>query len=156
MTEEATETQNVADLPEWAQQLIKETRAEAARYRTENKSLTGRITELESESEELKATIQLTDETVKNGETELQTERFARTRDRLAFERGLPLDVAELVSASDEETLTSALDALAALRGAPGSGTEEKVLENPAQTAEPVLDEQSQKEEFARQIFQID
>ena len=155
MENETTEaaTQSVSDLPEWAQALIKETRAEAARYRTENRALTARVEEVESERDSVATERDDLKAAADAHGAELEGERFARRRDQLAFERGLPLDVASLVNETDDEALTKALDALAALKG---DAQVVKPAPNPAQEAEPVEDEQAQKEAFARQIFKID
>lgn len=145
-------TQNVSDLPEWAQSLIKDTRSEAAKYRTDLRDLNKRFEDIESERDSVTAERDALQDAAAAHGAEVEGLKFERHRDQLAVDRGIPLNVAALVQETDEEQLITALDALAALKG-----TEQaRPAPNPAQEAEPVNDEHAQKEAFARQLFQID
>ncbi|MFD5599185.1 hypothetical protein ACFWHR_03915 [Leucobacter sp. NPDC058333] len=147
----------IEELPEWAQAHIATLRQEAAQRRTEKQSLanevatlTARVEELTQSAADAEAARVASDELAQTTTADLERERFGRTRDRLAAERGLPSNVAELVNATDEESLTTALDALAALRGTPESPKPEP---NPAQGAGGQLSDESAKAAQAEEFF---
>lgn len=152
-----SDTQNVADLPDWAQTLITDLRKESAGHRTSKQDLTTQLTDLTTKVDALTKSLADTeaaktasDEATQTATTGWEAEKFSRMRDRLAHERGLPANVAELVTAGDEESLTSALDALAALRG--GDPTP-KPEPNPAQGGTGQLTGDAAKTAAAEEFF---
>lgn len=127
------EPQNVADLPDWAQREIRDARKEAkslrdrlAQSEADHESLKA---EFEKQVEEAKATIALTDERAATAESTLQ-------RNNLAYERGLPLNVAHLIAGQTQEEQIASADALAALR----TPSNEPPARDPAQEAAPEVD----------------
>lgn len=152
--------ETIESLPQWAQTLIGGLRSENAEHRTKVRDAEKKVTELEGQVADLGNTAsglqtQLDEQTaaVTAKDTELSTLGFARTRDRLALERGIPLNIAESLNASDEESLTTTLDALAALRG-PGEPIAAPTPQpNPAQAADPGLDAEAQRTADAEAFF---
>lgn len=154
--------ETIESLPQWAQTLIGGLRSENAEHRTKVRDAEKKVTDLEGQVADLGNTAsglqtQLDEQTaaVTAKDSELSTLGFARTRDRLALERGIPLNIAESLNAADEESLTTTLDALAALRG-PGEPTAALPPQpNPAQAADPADDPDAAKESFVRDFLHL-
>lgn len=127
--------EDVSALPEWAQARLSALQAKVAAGEAEATTLQGQVNALTAEKEQLEGT-------VATSAQQLQAETLGRTRDRLALERGIPLEVAALVNGDDEAALTAAFDAVAALR-APADSTDEKspLVPNAAQQGLPAVDE---------------
>lgn len=151
--ENPTPAGQITDLPEWAQTVIRDLRTENAAHRKAKKDVEDQLSDLGLKLDAATSELDEHKQTLATKDTELSTERFGRLRDRLAAERGIPTTLAERVNATDEESLTIALDALAAFRGNP---TPEKPTPDPAQAAEPIPDENAAKEAFARELFKLD
>lgn len=145
--EQEASPQNLEALPQSVQDYIKELRRESQGYREREKSALAERDELAGKVEELQATVQLTDDTAKELEGTLTKEQFGRKFDRLAFERNIPLNIASTITAETEEDAIAKLDSLKEWRGT--QETPEK-RPDPAQTAEPVVDEQA---ELAARFF---
>lgn len=155
-TQEQTQqesAQNVEDLPAWAQKVIHDLRDESAGRRTKVQELQQQVDALTAEAQQLQSTIDETDGRAKDFEQQLTGERFAHTRTRLALEKGIPLEVAGALSATTEEDLATQLDALAAFKGQ--TAEPEKPAPNPAQAAEPAVNADEAKTEFAKQLFNL-
>lgn len=124
---EAPETptaETIDSLPEFAQKIITDLRGENGDHRVKNRDLqalaesqakqiaelTEKHGELETAATEAKATLTLADERVKGLEADLEAERFGRFKDREALTRGVPLEIAEKLSANSREAFTQLLD----------------------------------------------
>ncbi|PWH05200.1 hypothetical protein DEO23_14055 [Brachybacterium endophyticum] len=83
--------------------------------------------------EELQATVQLTDDTVKSKEQEYAELSTIRTKENLLIDAGLPRKYAPQVVGDDEEAWKSSVQSLAELRG---EAPQERRLD-PAQAADP-------------------
>lgn len=79
-------TQSVASLPEWAQALLKETRAEAAKSRTENKTLAEKLAAIDAEKLSETEKLQLRAQEAEKRATEADGKR-KETLSRLEVER---------------------------------------------------------------------
>jgi len=126
--------------------------AVVANLRDENKGLRKRAQEAETRTPELEAQVAALQEAAEDHtvstaarDAELSAERFGRTRDRLAHQHGIPVEIAETISADNEETLTERLEALAAFRGKPEETQAARLRPDPAQAAEPALDADAQR-----------
>lgn len=138
---------------EEAMQVITDLRTESAGYRTRATTAETQVAELTTQVDGLNAHVTEQSAVIAERDTDLSRVGFERTRDRLALERGLPLDVAALVNATDEETLTTSLDALAALRGTSGETPPAPRPADPAQAATPAHDPQAEALANAEAFF---
>jgi len=138
---------------EEALEVITGLRTENASYRTRATTAESQVTDLTTQIEGLNTQVTEQAATIAERDGDISRVGFERTRDRLALERGLPLDVAAMINASDEETLTTSLDALAALRGNPGEITPAPRPTDPAQVATPAHDPQAQALADAEAFF---
>ncbi len=138
---------------EKAWELIQTVRASEKSALARAKDAEEKFTEMEQQVSGLTAQIEESTSTLTARDSELTAERFERTRDRLALERGIPIDLAAKINASDEESLTSGLDALAAFRGNSGEITPAPRPTDPAQVATPAHDPEAQAIADAEAFF---
>ncbi len=119
-----TPAETIDSLPEFAQTIISDLRRENGDHRVKNRDLqtiseqqekqiadlTQAKTDLETTATEAQATVTLTDQRVQELETQLETEKFGRFKDREALTRGVPLKIAEKLSAETREEFTQLLE----------------------------------------------
>lgn len=98
--------------------------------------------------EELQATVQLTDDSVKAKEQEYASLNVLRSKENLLIDAGLPRKYAAQVIGDDEAAWNDSVNALAELRGA---GSQER-RPDPAQVAEPA---EPSDDAQAKQFFGI-
>ena len=139
--------------PEKAWNLIQALRADKEQLQAARDTLTqerdtalAQVGEKAKAIEELQATVQLTDDTVKTKESELYTLNTLRTKENLLIDAGLPRKYASQVVGDDEEAWKSSVDSLVELRG---PATQDR-RPDPAQAAEPQIDERTA---LANQLF---
>lgn len=106
-------------------------KAEKATLAQERDTALGELGQRDKTIEELKATVQLTDDTAKAREQELSQLTTLRAKENLLIDAGLPRDLAPSVVGDDEEAWKSTVERFAALRG---EAAQER-RPNPAQAA---------------------
>lgn len=120
--------------------LIQNLRGDNERLKQANTSVTeerdGALAEVKAHAgkvDELQATVQLTDDSVKAKEQEFSELSVLRSKENLLIDAGLPRKYAAQVIGDDEAAWSESVNALSELRGA---GSQER-RPDPAQVAEP-------------------
>ncbi len=113
-TPPAKPAERVEDLPDWAQKLIRETRAEAAKHRKDKQAVEGEKQQSTSAAEELQKRIDALEEAheaalARSAEAEKQA-----LRARVALAAGLPEDLAVRLQGDTEDALKKDAEALKA------------------------------------------
>lgn len=134
----AQEANTVETLPEWAQTLIKETRAEAAKHRTEkNDAVEAGKAETRAEFEQKLAELEQSKQEV---ETQLNDQKLSQARLRAAFgvvgvdedAATKAAEVAGLIQGTTEDEITSHADKLSSLFGGNSNSRPVAVDKTPA------------------------
>lgn len=84
---------------------------------------------------------------------ELAAMKLLRNKEKILADKGLPADIADLLTGDDEEALVSAADRLASLRDGASDeppGPTEDNRPDPSQVGEPATD---QRQEWANELF---
>ncbi|WP_237196866.1 capsid assembly scaffolding protein Gp46 family protein [Rothia nasimurium] len=142
---------------ERAKTLLLNLRAEKENYQAKLAAKTSELESLTSERDELKTQLETAQATTKELEEqaqqaagELSALNLLRTKEQVLTRKGLPTDLADLLTGEDEEVLEAAADRLANLRG-PNSGRPGTPMPpDPAQAGEPATDP---RQEYAEAIF---
>lgn len=142
---------------ERAKTLLLNLRAEKENYQAKLAAKTSELEALTSERDELKTQLETAQATTKELEEqaqqaagELSALTLLRTKEQVLTRKGLPTDLADLLTGDDEEVLEAAVDRLANLR-APSSGRPGTPMPpDPAQVGEPATDP---RQEYAEAIF---
>jgi len=136
---------------ETAWNLIQNLRAEKQELQTKNSSLTEerdaiakQRDEYSTTVEEQKATLQLANDDLAERQKNYEQLETLRTKENLLVEQGLPRDFASYIPDGDEETMTSAVEKFASLRGTETASAPP----NPAQVAEPAQDPDAEAAAF--------
>lgn len=140
-----------------AKTLLLNLRAEKENYQAKLAAKTSELEALTSERDELKSQLETAQATIKELEEqaqqaagELSALTLLRTKEQVLTRKGLPTDLADLLTGEDEEVLEAAADRLAGLRG-PNSGRPGTPMPpDPAQLGEPATDP---REEYAEALF---
>lgn len=129
---------------EKAWNLIQNLRTEKQELQTKNSALLEERETIAKERDEYsttvdeqKATLQLAHEDLAERQKNYEQLETLRTKENLLIGRGLPREFASYIPDGDEETMTSAVEKFASLRGTEGASAPP----NPAQVAEPAVDE---------------
>lgn len=141
--------------PEKAWNLIQGLRADKDQLQAAKDSLTqerdtalGELGQRDTTIEELKATVQLTDDTVKTKESELSEVNTLRTKENLLIDAGLPRKFAAQVIGDDDESWKTSVNDLLELRG----GAAQDRRPDPAQAAP---DKPADGDQAARNFFGV-
>ncbi len=129
-----------------AHQEFQRLKDENAVLKDERDNALGQVGQKEKTIEELQATVQLTDDTVKTRESELSEFNTLRTKENLLIDAGLPRKFASQVVGDDEDAWNDSVQNLVELRG----GASQERRPDPAQAAEPQIDERAA---LAEQLF---
>lgn len=142
---------------ERAKTLLLNLRAEKENYQAKLADKTNEIEALTSERDELKTQLETAQATTKELEEqaqqaagELSALNLLRTKEQILTRKGLPTDLADLLTGEDEEVLEVAADRLANLRGSNSGRPGTPMPPDPAQLGEPATDP---REEYAEAIF---
>ncbi|WP_237242540.1 capsid assembly scaffolding protein Gp46 family protein [Rothia nasimurium] len=142
---------------ERAKTLLLNLRAEKENYQAKLTAKTSELEALTSERDELKTQLETAQATTKELEEqaqqaagELSALNLLRTKEQILTRKGLPTDLADLLTGDDEEVLEVAADRLANLRGSNSGRHGTPMPPDPAQLGEPATDP---REEYAEAIF---
>lgn len=125
---------------------LKESKQQLA---TERDEANTKASEAAAKAEELKATVQLTDDAVKDREQQYASLSTLRTKENLLIDAGLPRDLAPSVVGDDEDAWKTTVERLSSLRG---EASQER-RPDPAQVAAPEIDDRTL---IANQLFGSD
>lgn len=103
--------------PEKAWNLITNLRDEVGSLKTARQEALDQVSARDASIEELKATVQLTDDSVKQYQDELHGIKVTRAKEDLLEQGGLPRNLSRYVIGEDEEAWKASIGELAALRG---------------------------------------
>lgn len=136
--------------PQKAWNLIQNLRAENGEAKAKAEAAATERDQFASQATEYKSQFEQAAEARAAIEKDLDGERFGRQFDNLAHTKGVPLELASTLKVSDLEDAEAKLSAWASRLGDTAKAAPKP---DPAQVAEPVVDE---KEALARQFFGID
>lgn len=128
--------------PEKAWNLITNLRDEVGSLKTARQEALDQVSEREASIEELKATVQLTDDSVKQYQDELNGLKTTRAKEELLEQGGLPRNLSRYVIGEDEEAWKASVEELATLRGKPAHQPDPSQSDG-ATPAPPSRDEQA-------------
>lgn len=142
---------------ERAKTLLLNLRAEKENYQAKLTAKTSELESLTTERDELKtqletaqATAKELQEQVQQAAGELAALTLLRTKEQVLTRKGLPTDLADLLTGDDEEVLEAAADRLANLRTPNSVRPGTPMPPDPAQVGEPATDP---RQEYAEAIF---
>ena len=142
---------------ERAKTLLLNLRAEKEEYQAKLAAKTSENEALSSERDELKTQLETAQATVQELEVKAQSVadefgalKLLRTKEKVLTSKGLPTDLADLLTGEDKEVLEAAADRLANLRGPDTGRIGTPMPPDPAQVGEPATDP---REEYAEAIF---
>lgn len=106
--------------PEKAWNLITNLRDEVGTLKTARQEALDQVSARDASIEELRATVQLTDDSVKQYQDELNGLKVTRAKEDLLEQGGLPRSLSRYVIGEDEEAWKASVEDLASLRGKHG------------------------------------